>query len=272
MKTNPTIRIIVFVSLMLLQFIFTKTHAQEFTPVKTIETKNIWFFTTDRLGNLYVADDKVISKYNQHGNFLCSYSDYDFLNFKIIDATDPFKLMLFSPEFQSIRLLDSYFGSSGEIFLYNYPNMGLPFLACATDDGNFWIYDRQNNLLKKIDSRSNVMITSSNLYLLSERNYIPVSMNASAGWVVMNNAEEEVLIFDRFGNYFKGVKIDSAYFQQVNERELFFIKNGELIAFDFTLMKQTTVKTPDLTDVAAIRIEQHRIYLFKNGRIEIVAY
>ena len=249
-----------------------KTFAQNFQTVKSIDAKNVWHITTDKLGNLYVADDKVISKYDKDGNFLCSYSNYDFLNFRFIDATDPFKLMLFSSEFQTIRMLDSYFGTSGEINLSYYPDMGLPYLACATDDGNYWIYDRQNNLLRKIDTRGNVQITSSNLFLLSERNYIPSSLQCAGDWIVMNNEQEDLLLFDRFGSYFKGIRIDSSYFQQATDKQLFLIKNDTLIAFDFIRMTQKRVVTPPLFDVMAIRIEQNRMYLLRQDAIEIVSF
>lgn len=246
-------------------------HGQKFSLIKTIDAKDVWEFTTDKLGNLYVADDKVISKYDLNGNFLCSYSDYDFLNFRYLDATDPFKLMLFSPEFQNIRLLDSYFGLSGQLYLFNYPEMGLPALASATDDGNYWIFDRQNLVLRKIDMRGNVLISSTYLYLLYERNYLPTYMHSNRDWIIMNNQNNELLVFDRFGNYYKGVVLDSAEFQQVTGNLLFFIQNNKLIAFNFTELKQSTVETPDLSDVSAIRIESQRLYIFRKNQIEIIS-
>ncbi|MEO8150493.1 MAG: hypothetical protein ABI723_22875 [Bacteroidia bacterium] len=246
-------------------------NAQQFSLIKTIPT-TAKFFTTDKLGNFYTIEQNEIRKYNSDGDSLCSYNYKNLGTINYLDATDPFKVMLFQPEFLKIRTLDSRLNIQGEIDLNYFNDLGLPRLACVTDDGNFWIYDQQNQRLIKIDQKGNILLTGNSFNQLIDHSLNPRLLVATDTWLMMRNADSTVYIFDKFGNYYRNIPLIVTGNFQATENRILYFKENRLYTLDIDTGKESILETPELTGTSAVRMEQHRLYVKKANALEVYSF
>lgn len=245
--------------------------AQTFTLIKSVTTESK-YFTTDKLGNFYVIENSEIKKYDSDGIFLLSYNYKNLGTINYIDATDPFKVMLFQPEFLKIRTLDSRMNMQGEINLNYFNNLGLPKLACVTDDGNFWIYDQQNQRLIKIDQKGTILLTGNSFNQFVDQSLNPKNLIAADNFLLMRNNDSTIFVFDKFGNYYRNIILSGLKNFQAGGNQLFYFKDDKMFSIDLNNLKESTLETPQLTGASQVRLEQHRLYVKRNNQLELYSF
>lgn len=230
------------------------------------------FFTTDRFGNFYTIRKMEIKKFNDQGVFYRSYNfnDLGYLNY--MDATNPLKLMLFKADFNTIRIIDNRMNVQGELQLTYNPDLGLPKLACVTDDGNYWIYDQQNQRLVKVNQLVETLIIGNSFNQFIEIPLNPKLLIAAENWLVMRNQDSTFFVFDRFGNYYRNMVIAGIKNIQVRGHLIQYFKQGKLFIIDLDTMKETFLETPLMKDATEVRMELHRLYIRKNNQIEVYSF
>lgn len=246
-------------------------HGQSFTLIKSIPVESK-YFTTDKLGNFYVIENSEIRKYDNNGDFLLSYNYKNLGTINYIDATDPFKVMLFQPEFLKIRTLDSRMNMQGEINLNYNSELGLPRLACVTDDGGFWIYDQQNQRLIKIDQKAKILLIGNSFNQYVDESLNPKSLISTENFLLMRNNDSTILVFDKFGNYYRDVVQAGIINFQANGNLLYYFKDDRLFSIDLNNQKQAMLDTPQLSGAMQVRIEQHRLYVKRNNQLELYSF
>lgn len=230
------------------------------------------FFTTDRFGNFYTIRKMEIKKFNDQGVFYRSYNfnDLGYLNY--MDATNPLKLMLFKADFNTIRIIDNRMNVQGELQLTYNPDLGLPKLACVADDGNYWIYDQQNQRLVKVNQLVETLIIGNSFNQFIETPLNPKLLLSAENWLVMRNPDSTFFVFDRFGNYYRNVIITGIKNLQVRGHLIQYFKQGKLFILDLDTMKETYLETPLMKDATEVRMELHRLYIRKNNQIEVYSF
>ncbi len=256
-------------------FLFTSlsiAQTQKVTLIKTIDTKGK-FFTTDKLGNVYIIEKSEIKKYNENGDLQQTYNYKDLGAINYLDATDPFKVMLFQPEFLKIRTLDSRLNLIGELDLNYQHDLGLPRLACVTDDGNLWIYDQQNQRLVKIDQKGNKLLAGNSLsQTLNQSTLNPKSLVATDTWLLMRNVDSTIYVFDKFGNYFRSVQVNCDENFQARGNLVLYLNAQIIYSRDVTNGFEKKLELPELKGAQVVRMEQNRLYLKKEDKLEIYSF
>ena len=70
--------------------------------------KKARILTTDPLGNLYLADEQNIWMYNKNGDSLRAFNSRRFGEISFIDATDPYKILVYFQDYNLIIFLDNF--------------------------------------------------------------------------------------------------------------------------------------------------------------------
>ncbi|MBL7925466.1 MAG: hypothetical protein JNK61_01030 [Bacteroidia bacterium] len=248
-------------------------HAQtdNYKLIKTIPTtaKHIY---TDRLANLYLIENYEIKKFDNEGVFFKSYNFKDIGVLQYFDATNPLKLMLFKPEFNVIRNLDNRMNLQGEINLNQFVQLGLPRLACVSDDGNYWIYDQQNQQLIKVNPSGKVLIVGNSFNQFLNQNINPKQLIAAENWLLLSNNDTSLLVFDRYGNYYRNIQLPHNLNIQVSANQLLFFDGQKLTSIDLNNYKETTISNQIMQQALEVRLELHRIFILKNDSIAIYSF
>jgi len=123
------------------------------------------FYITDRLCNIYLIDaDYQIVKYTPAGKETYRYNNNRLDRPTFIDATDPFNIMVFYPDYQTIILLDRTMTHTATLNFSDFDFFNVNAVAFSSDN-KLWVYDELNFRLKKVDRNGKTIQESDDLSL-----------------------------------------------------------------------------------------------------------
>ncbi len=193
-----------FLSIALLGFCMAEVKAQDdslFRFLKKIEYP-ISSFAVDNLGELYIINiDNQLKKYNEKGDSVGVFNQvtkYGKLSY--VEAQNPWKTILFYQNFSTIVLLDKYLNVLGSINLRN-KNIFQVKAVTTSYDNNIWVYDEQDNKLKKIDDNGNILLETVDFRLLFDSVPSPQKIIDRDGFVYLYDPQKGVYLFDYYGSF-----------------------------------------------------------------------
>ncbi len=164
----------------------------------------------DKLRQLYiVTPGNEVIKYSADGQLLYRFNNNTLGPLEHIDATDPFNLLLYYPDFQVVLILDRTLNLLGEYNLWSF-GISQPRTPCMANDNLLWIYDEAGFRLKKLDRQGHVITQSDDLNLLLGRQPSPSALLARNNRVYMNDPKSGIHVFDNFGQFQKTLSVTGA--------------------------------------------------------------
>jgi len=228
-------------------------------------------FTVDNIGALYLINsNNQLKKYDENGDSVGVFNQVtQYGKLAYVDAENPWKTLLFYQNFSTIVLLDKYLNLVTAINLRKQ-NIFRVHAVTSSYDNNIWLYDEQDNKLKKIDDNGKILSETVDFRLLFDSVPEPKKIIDRDGFVYLYDPEKGVYIFDYYGSF---------------KTKLTFLNWTNIEVFGKTIYgfdKQSVYKnSPPLPDVAAyllpqelqnataLKIANHRIYILKNGKLSV---
>ncbi len=243
----------------------------DYSLVNSIPFHHASFFTTDQLGNAYVVLGNQLLQFDGSGKPLENFSRKNSGTLKFVDASNPMKVLLFYPDFALAIILDTKFGVQSEI---NFRMLKIyqPLSACTSRENGYWVYDREDDKLKKIDFNLQVVQESGTLTQLVGYQVQPGIMVEEDGFVYMNNPSTGILVFDRAGTYYKTIPYPEVVTFQVIGRDILFINNNKLLRFDSKMITEKEVLLPQHDSIRMARIEQDKLYLLTTDSLNFYSF
>lgn len=230
------------------------------------------FFTTDPLQHLYlVTSSEELIKYDASGKELFRYSNFTLGRLGHIDATNPFSVLLYYPDFQAVVLLDRTLSQVGEINLLelDLPNTN----AIGLDSDNFiWVYDPVRFQLRRLNIRGEVNLQSENLALSLPQPPEVGFLVARENQIFLSDSTKGLFILDNFGRLDRilpllGLSLPS--FQIRNQRIIFF-QNHKLKQVLLQNLAEEEALLPNTVGKAVgFRLEQNLLFALFTDRLEI---
>lgn len=230
-------------------------------------------FTTDVLQNLYLIDgDGILHKYTSDGKLQYSYNDFQLGQPTLIDATNPFRLLLFYPDYLTIVSLDNTLSKTGEFDLYNLELSFIETIAFS-NSGNIWIYDPDAFQVKKIDRALQPLLASNELSFLLSQGLMPNLMIERNNWLYVNDPDLGILIFDVYGQYSRNLSLKNLDWFQVFRDRILFIQDSSYLSFDIRTLITSKLSVPRaLKKNSRIHLQQDRIYILDADGIEVFKF
>jgi peroxiredoxin family protein len=203
------------------------------------------YFTVDKLGQVYLATpSNEVIKYSPEGQELFRYNNNTIGDLSYIDVTDPFNVLLFYHDFQTIATLDRTMNERAVMLLYNANIIEASAIGLARDN-NIWVYDQVTFTLKKIGADGRVITDSGNLSAILNMPLYASQIMARDNFVYVYHPSEGLFIFDNFTQYHNKIPYkDFDSFQLLDDLVLFYKKN-ELLAYHSKRLKTYTIPLPD---------------------------
>ncbi|MBK8562210.1 MAG: hypothetical protein IPN76_02405 [Saprospiraceae bacterium] len=227
------------------------------------KTKN---FTTDNLGNVYtVTASNQVVKYTPDGQEQFRYPNRTLGEATLLDATNPFHLLLFFAQHQTVLTLDRTLNISGQ---YNLMQMGFQRADAVgmASDGALWVYDEASFLLKKIKADGTVVVQGSDLSLSVGRSLHPNFLLEREQTVFVNDPAVGVLVFDIFGQYRKSIPLLGLTEFQVMDDQLMYVKDGQLWSFHLTALLERPFMLPfELKTGCKMRVANGWAFVLEGG-------
>jgi hypothetical protein len=223
----------------------------------------------DKLGCIYTCDGTSIEKYDENGNFLFSYAALSGGRISFVDASNPLKLLLFSKEFMHILFLDNKLAPQKDPYRLSELNLYLPTCVCISYDNGFWVYDESSKELFRYDARQNQSNKSQRLSSFTEKELNPLFIKESeAGFLLLNDTMNGILIFDHFGAYLKTIPVYTDYFYMMH-RQILYVRDNLLYLMDIDTVRQMSVPLPE-EGIKQVCIENKKmIVLTKDNTVKI---
>lgn len=219
----------------------------------------------DPQGNVYAVDDATLYKYAPDGTLLYNFTNNMLGRIASIDVDNPLKIMLFYRDAGSIVFLNDKLSPIGDhIDLFS---KGLTTISLAT-------YSTKNNLILFDESNADLIILD---FYFNEKERIHYNFNPfqpvilkdlNEKKIFMQDPQHGIYFFDSFGTYDKNIAILSDSPVQVIKDYVFYIKNNQLISYNYSRLETDTLtKLPEKTRQALVYL--NKIILSDGKKISI---
>lgn len=217
---------------------------------KTLELNFQWkvaakFIAADPIGKLYVVTpSNEVQQYAPDGRLLYSYNNNTLGELTRIDATDPFQLMLYYDEYQTVVFLDRTLNLLSTMNLWEF-GFRQPIAPAMSNDNLLWVYDRADFRLRKLDRQGNTLYDSGDLNSMLITTPRPLEISARHNLVVLNDPDNGLLLFDNFGQYIETLPFPgSSQIQLPEPGRLLLFHQGQWTNYYTQLRKESTLGLP----------------------------
>ncbi len=230
-------------------------------------------FTTDQLGQCYlISTNNEVIKYDANGKELFRFNNNTLGHLVHIDATDPFNILLYYPDYLTIILLDRTLTQTGEYSLYDFDIIEA-YSVGISNDNNLWIYDDREFKIKKINREGEVLAKSDDLSMILEIGLQPNFILERHNSIYVNDPDIGILQFDVFGTYVKTIPLKGLSGFQILNKQLVYQSEDEILAFH--LQSLATQKIPLPQTISAkdkIRLQKDRLYILQNDQLVLYSF
>ena len=250
--------------LVIISFIICFNSNKTFHPERCI-ISNFDFVDVDQAGNLYFVKDDQLKKYNSNGQLLKIYSNKKLGKIFSVDVSNPLRILLFYKDQSQIIYLDSQLSQNAEsIDLLNY-NLEQTDLVCNSVNNGFWLFDRQNAQLFRMDAFFNKIVNTGNLNVLLSRKIDPNFILEKENYLFINNPDEGILMFDIYGTYYKTIPISGLKHFTVKSGKIYYFKDKVFYKFDFTKFISDEISFNELSLNDIIKSDTEIIKVYKDS-------
>lgn len=244
----------------------------EFVLEKELDYK-AEFITVDQLGYLYVINGTKLKKIDFENNLEKNYSNTLSGKINTIDASDPFKTLIFFKEFNQIEFLSKNFSSITSPIQLDDLGFYNVLSACQSVSGGFWIFDQSLSQLVYIDKNRNPIMRSSQLSDLIDQNneQKQIYMLEKNDYIYLGVSGEGVLLFDSYGTYIKTFPLLNIDIFQVNNGIISYYFKGELYFYNTKNFTESHFTLPK-HDCQQVLIEKNRLFVLTKEKIFIYQF
>lgn len=225
-----------FIILLIFGFPFHNSGQSTLTtfPIKKIEGL-FTSFHVDELGNLFaITNSGQLKKYNTSLDSLGVFNElrrYGAVH--SISAGNPLRTTLYFKGYKIILVIDRLMQIINKVDLRK--NQLLQVNAVSQSyDNRIWIFDEQDNKIKKIDLEGSILFESSDLRLVFSEAIQPSIIFESNGMLYLYDSKRGLYGFDYYGAFKSKVALLGWQDIHVVGNMIVGLKEGKLMAYGFT--------------------------------------
>ena len=190
------------------------------------------FFTTDRLGNIYLVNKDVITKYNAQGDSLTQQSYKNYGKIDYVDATQALRTLVFYKEQLLVLTLDNTLSAQNDpVDLTSIGKDQITLVAASIVDNNIWLFDQGTQTLSRVDKTFKDVVSTGNLTNILGYAPVPDFMIEAENKLFMNVPDKGIVVFDMFGTYLKTIPITGLHYFDVNGDKLYYLDKGKIMYY-----------------------------------------
>ncbi len=239
--------------------------------INSIPFSHVTSFTTDKLGNTYVVIGNQLLQFDMNGKPLANFSRNNLGSIRSVDASNPMKIVIFYPDFAQLVILNSKLAEQSTINL-RASEINQPIVACGSENGGYWIYDNDDDQLKKLDLNLQIVYQSGNLTQVLGYKIQPRFLTEGSGYVYISDPENGILVFDLFGTYYKLLPFKELKSFQIIDQNLLFVRENKLFRYDSKTAAEQEVLLPSHDSLLNARIESQQLYLLTSDSLSFYSF
>ncbi len=222
-------------------------------------------FEIDKLNNIYLIKDNVVSKYDEGMNFVCSYDNYSAGGISLVDVVNPFKIIVFYSEFNKLIYLDNKLSELRSPIFLDDAGFYNVMAVCSSSFGGFWIFDEQNVCVRRIETDLTTSQQGTNLYeKIGDANI--TSICESGNYIFLFADNGRILVLDKFGNFYLTVENDNECSDFCIDNDILYCNYSEGIkVFDVSTQKSGQIQIGEKPEHFCVKHD--KLYVLKNSKL-----
>lgn len=191
---------------------------------------------SDGIGGFWYSQGTSVIKINDNSEIQSTYSNLMLGEPSSMDASDPFRIMVFYQNTQSIILINNDATILGKPISLSDLGFGEVILACRSARGGAWVLHRESSEIVLIDSQFSTVEYRFSLQQ-SIKNSLPNYMVESDGVIYIGLNNKTIVRFDSYGATLPHIQIDYTNTFLVEKKYLWIAFNG--------IVKRVNLANPD---------------------------
>ena len=242
----------------------------DFKFEKTIPGNYI-YLNVDALDNIYlITAGNQLKKLNSNGDSLAVFNDVKkYGNPSYIDVSNPLKTLVYYKSFSTVVILDRLLAMRTTI---NFRKQNIfTVKAIATSyDNNIWLFDEQDNKLKKIDDDGKLLQESTDLRLLVDSVPSPSQIIDSDDLVYLYDEKKGFYIFDYYGALKNNIPFLGWQNTAIARKKMYGFSGNTLFSYELSSLNLKKYELPSFfKNYQAIKAINNKVYLLKDDGIDI---
>ncbi|MFN4285222.1 MAG: hypothetical protein ACK4E8_04575 [Lacibacter sp.] len=244
-----------------------------FTPAGTMGA-NLADMNVDNLGNYYLlSKDNRLKKINNRGDSMGVFNEVRrWGKLYSMDVTNPLKCLLYYRSFSTIVVLDRFMNIVNTIDLRKQNIFQVKAIAQSYDN-KIWLYDEQNNKLKRIDDDGSVLMETIDFRQIFDQVPSPVKIVDQEGFVYLFDPEKGVYVFDIYGSFKTRLSYTGLTDFHVFGKTIAGIRGNELLLYTMGTLNERIVALPPGTEKRQkVVFTPGRMYVLVNGVVQAYTF
>ena len=225
----------------------------------------------DEFSNIYVLrEGGQLIKMNQKGEQLAIFNDVKKYGMPTyVDVSNPLQILVFYKSMATAVVLDKMLTQRNVLDFRKQSGINADLMATSIDN-NYWIFNKRDCNLSKIDAVFNILFQGDDLR--SYLNIVPESQKifSQTNAIYLYDSLLGLFQFDRYGNYNKMIPLlNWSVVQLIDD---FFIgwKGTECHVFDLTTSKEKLYQLPKtVAGAKSIILLNQKLFVLKENGVEV---
>ncbi len=228
-------------------------------------------FSVNNLGELYIINtNNELKKLNESGDSVGVFNQvtkYGKLTY--VDAKNPWRTILFYQNFSNIVLLDKYLNVVTAINLRQKNIFGVRAITTSYDN-NIWLFDEQENKLKKIDEQGKVLLETTDLRLVLDSVPTPVQILDRDGFVYLYDPKKGFYVFDYYGTFKNRLPFLNWKQSEIIKKNIYGFDDKYFYRYNIGSLDLKKYLLPAaLKNYTSLKIITNKVYFLKNNFLQI---
>lgn len=220
-----------------------------------------YYAQTDKFENVWVVDKSEVICFDKQLKKIGTYSNFLLGNPSFVDAMDPFRVIIFFPNSQSIVILNNEVAEISKQISLREKDIADASAVCRSGKGGFWIFDRTRWEILHFDSGFN--LTSEKIMLdMNFSGSKPLFMQENTGILYIAFKDKAICRYDQFGARMGDILINVDNFFTFIDGSIIYQDKG--ITYQYRIESSTTI--PLNSSIKCIPIQVQGQLLYFDGR------
>jgi hypothetical protein len=227
-------------------------------------------FTCDNFDNVYIYSKQTLKKFNSSGKFESQNSSLGYGNLFSADVSDPFQILLFYKDFNTVAILDNKLNSIGEPYQLDKFGFSTVDAVCKSKQFGFWILDSYSQKLMLYSLNSKSFIREIDLSKYTKPLYYIDNMIESGDQIFLFGKGKAVMVFNELGGKFDIIDVYPKTGFQVVNGNLIFNNKSVLFKYKIETSQLDSFIIEDFKNFDDIKSGNEKIFVLNKDSVTIL--
>ncbi len=246
-------------------FQFSYTQKLETKLVNTYNLDADIFVGIDDIGNIYYIKDNTLFKKSKME--ILNYSNVSLGNISMVDIRNPFKILVFYKNFNSLVILDTKLNELSNKIDFTKETLfnNVKFISHSSEN-NLWLFadDNKLHLFDYLNYTDQIQTQPISFY---RDNFSPISLksNYKNAWILGNSG---VIQINEYGNFINFIEMEEVDFILSFKKGIIYVKNSEFgyikenESFQFLIKNKHQIKDIHVNNSSLSIFDGSKVYQY----------